>query len=52
MKTIVTEMAVIDVIPGKGLMLSEIAPGLSVEDVQKATGAELLISPNLKAIAV
>ncbi|OKP93360.1 3-oxoacid CoA-transferase subunit B [Paenibacillus sp. P32E] len=51
-KTIVTEMAVIDVIPGKGLMLSEIAPGLSVEDVQKATGAELLVSPTLKAIAV
>ncbi|KWX72719.1 3-oxoacid CoA-transferase subunit B [Paenibacillus jilunlii] len=51
-KTIVTEMAVIDVIPGTGLMLKEIAPGLSVEDVQKATGAKLLVSPNLKAIAV
>ncbi|MHA6532229.1 3-oxoacid CoA-transferase subunit B [Paenibacillus sp. BAC0078] len=51
-KTIVTEMAVINVIPGKGLMLNEIAPGLSVEDVQKATGAELMVSPNLKAIAV
>ncbi|OMD46420.1 3-oxoacid CoA-transferase subunit B [Paenibacillus sp. FSL L8-0436] len=51
-QTIVTEMAVIDVIPGTGLMLKEIAPGLSVEDVQKATRAKLLISPNLKAIAV
>ncbi|AIQ66588.1 3-oxoacid CoA-transferase subunit B [Paenibacillus graminis] len=51
-KTIVTEMAVIDVIPGTGLMLKEIAPGLSVEDVQKATGAKLLIPSNLKAISV
>ncbi|MNI08810.1 Butyrate--acetoacetate CoA-transferase subunit B [compost metagenome] len=51
-KTIVTEMAVIDVIPGTGLMLKEIAPGLSVEDVQKATGTKLLVSSNLKPIAV
>lgn len=51
-KTIVTEKAVIDVIPGRGLMLKEIAPGLSVEDVQLATEAKLMISPHLKAIAV
>ncbi|MDQ0493992.1 MULTISPECIES: 3-oxoacid CoA-transferase subunit B [Paenibacillus] len=51
-KTIVTEKAVIDVIPGKGLMLKEIAPGLSVKDVQMATEAELIVSPHLKAIAV
>lgn len=36
--TIVTEMAVIEVIPGQGLMLMEIAPGLTVEEVQQATG--------------
>lgn len=51
-KTIVTEKAVIDVIPGKGLMLKEIAPGLSVEDVQMVTEPELMVSPHLKAIAV
>ncbi|KJK31827.1 3-oxoacid CoA-transferase subunit B [Paenibacillus sp. P2(2022)] len=51
-KTIVTEKGVIDVIPGKGLMLKEIAPGLSVEDVQMATEAELMVSPHLKTIAV
>ena len=50
--TIVTEMAVIEVIPDQGLMLMEIAPGLTVEEVQQATGAELWISPALKAIAV
>lgn len=51
-KTIVTDMAVIDVVPGKGLMLKEIAPGLTVEDVQRATEAHLTISPELKVIEV
>lgn len=48
--TIITDMAVIDVIQGKGLLLKEIAPGLTVEDVQNATEAELIISPNLKVM--
>lgn len=51
-KTIVTDMAVIDVVQGKGLVLKEIAPGLTVEDVQKATEAHLIISPELKSIEV
>jgi 3-oxoacid CoA-transferase subunit B len=38
--TIVTELAVIDVVSG-GLVLRERAPGLSCEDIAKATGAEL-----------
>src|SRR6202035_4853218 len=45
--TIVTEMAYINVTP-KGLVLEEVAPGLTAEDVQKATAARLIISPNLK----
>jgi len=44
---IVTEMALMKVTP-EGLVLEEVAPGLSAEDVQKATGARLIISPNLK----
>jgi len=32
----------------QGLVLEEIAPGLSVEEVQKATEPILIISPNLK----
>lgn len=48
--TIVTEMAYIKVVPGKGLVLEEIAPGLSVEDVKQATAAPLIISPNLKTM--
>jgi 3-oxoacid CoA-transferase subunit B len=47
--TIVTEMAYMRVTP-KGLLLEEIAPGLTAEDVQKATEAELLISPELKTM--
>ena len=45
--TIVTEMAYIKV-TSIGLVLEEIAPGLSPEDVQKATEATLNISPKLK----
>ena len=47
--TVVTEMAYIRVTP-KGLVLEEIAPGSSPEDVQKSTAAKLTISPNLKAM--
>jgi 3-oxoacid CoA-transferase subunit B len=47
--TIVTEMAYIRVTP-EGLLLEEIAPGLTVEDVQKATEAKLRVSANLKTM--
>src|SRR6476646_10421624 len=42
--TIVTEMACIEVTPA-GLVLAEVAPGLTAEDVQKATEAQLIVSP-------
>jgi len=45
--TIVTEMAYIKVTPA-GLVLEEIAPELTPEQVQKATEAKLMISPKLK----
>jgi 3-oxoacid CoA-transferase subunit B len=48
--TIATEMAWINVTPD-GLLLEEIAPGLTVDDVQKATEASLKISPHLKEMA-
>jgi 3-oxoacid CoA-transferase subunit B len=47
--TIVTDMAVIQVTP-KGLLLEETAPGLTAEDVQKATEARLIVSPALKSM--
>jgi 3-oxoacid CoA-transferase subunit B len=45
--TIATEMAWIRVTPS-GLLLEEIAPGLSVEEVQRATEAPLAISDHLR----
>ena len=49
--TIVTEMAYIKVTPA-GLVLEEIAPGLSAKDVQQATEATLRVSPDLKIMQV
>jgi 3-oxoacid CoA-transferase subunit B len=48
--TIVTEMAVIQVTPN-GLVLEEIAPGLTPEEVQKATEPKLIVSPTLKPMS-
>src|SRR6266508_2153173 len=45
--TIVTEMAYINVTPA-GLVLEEMAPGMTAEDVQRATGANLTIGSNLR----
>ena len=47
--TIVTEMAYIRVTP-QGLLLEEMAPGLTVEDVQRATEPKLIVSPTLKTM--
>jgi 3-oxoadipate CoA-transferase beta subunit len=41
--TVITDLAVIDVQPA-GLMLREIAPGWSIDEVQKLTGAPLMTS--------
>jgi len=46
-KLIVTDLAVIEVTP-EGLVLKEIAPGLTAEDVQSVTEPKLIISPDLK----
>jgi 3-oxoacid CoA-transferase subunit B len=48
--TIVTEMAVIQVTPA-GLLLEEVAPGLSADDVQRVTEPTLIVSPNLETMA-
>lgn len=48
---IITDRAVIDV-TAEGLVLMEIAPGLTVEEVKAATGAELMVDPELKVIDV
>ena len=49
-EVIATEMAWIRVTP-QGLVLEEIAPGLTPEQVQAATEAKLIISPTLKEMS-
>jgi 3-oxoacid CoA-transferase subunit B len=47
--TIVTELAVIEVTP-KGLLLLEVAPGVTPDEVQKVTEARLTVAKDLKEI--
>jgi acetate CoA/acetoacetate CoA-transferase beta subunit len=49
-KMIITEMGVME-ITRDGIVLTEIAPGLTVEEVQGATDAQLIISNDLKVMA-
>jgi 3-oxoacid CoA-transferase B subunit len=44
-----TDLAVIE-ITGKGMVLKEVAPGISAKDVQSVTEPKLIISPDLKEI--
>jgi 3-oxoacid CoA-transferase subunit B len=50
---IITDLAVIDVVP-EGLVLAELAPGVTTEQVRDATGPELLVPrpPRIMAVAV
>ena len=46
---IFTDLAVMEVTP-EGLVLQEVFPGLTAEDIQSVTEAKLIISPSLKEI--
>jgi len=46
---IITEMGVIDVTPD-GLLLKEINPAFTFEQVQEATGCKLMVAENLKSM--
>ena len=46
-KKIVTELAVLEVIPDGGFKLLEIAPGISIETIQNATEGKLIIEGNI-----
>jgi 3-oxoacid CoA-transferase B subunit len=50
-KMIVTDLAVMEV-TDKGLVLKEVAPGLTAENVQSVTESKLIISPDLKEMAL
>ncbi|HEX2777288.1 MAG TPA: 3-oxoacid CoA-transferase subunit B, partial [Candidatus Acidoferrales bacterium] len=47
---IVTELGVIEVTPG-GLVLRELAPGISAEAMQKVTEPKLQLAPDIKVMA-
>jgi 3-oxoacid CoA-transferase B subunit len=49
--TIVTELGVIEV-TDKGLVLTEVAPGVTPDEVQQATNAKLTVAKDLKEVAV
>ncbi|HEX9576556.1 MAG TPA: CoA transferase subunit B [Myxococcales bacterium] len=49
--TIISELALIEVTP-QGLLLKELAPGVTAEEVQKATEPQLRISPELREMKV
>jgi len=48
---IITEMGVMDITP-EGIVLREIHPEFTVEQVQAATEAKLIVSPNLKPMDI
>jgi acyl CoA:acetate/3-ketoacid CoA transferase beta subunit len=48
---IVTELGVMEITP-QGIVLTEIAPGVTVEEVKAATEAQLIISENLKEMEI
>lgn len=49
-KLIVTEMGVMEVTP-EGLLLTELHPDYTLDEIRAATGCELKVSPNLKPMA-
>lgn len=49
-KRIVTDLAVLDIAPEGGFVLRELAPGVSLEEVKKATAGKLIIPENVVTI--
>jgi 3-oxoacid CoA-transferase subunit B len=51
-KKIVTELAVLDVLPQGGFKLLERAPGISVEQIKNATEGKLIIEGDIPEMAL
>lgn len=51
-KKIVTDMAVIDVLPEGGFQLIERAPGISVEQIRNATAGKLLVTGQIPEMVI
>jgi 3-oxoacid CoA-transferase subunit B len=51
-KKIVTELGVYEIVPGGGFKLLERAPGVSVEDIIKATAGKLIVEGEIKEMDI
>ena len=51
-KRIVSDLAVLDVIPGKGFQLLERAPGITVEEIQQKTAGRLIIEGDIPEMKI
>jgi 3-oxoacid CoA-transferase subunit B len=51
-KKIVTELGVYEILPEGGFKLIETAPGITVDDIKKATAGKLVIGENVKEMVV
>jgi 3-oxoacid CoA-transferase subunit B len=51
-KKIVTELAVLEVLPNGGFKLLERAPGISVEEIVKATAGKLLVEGDIPEMVI
>ena len=49
---IITDLAVLDVVPGKGLLLRELAPGVTVDDIRATTEADFTVDSRLTEPAI
>jgi 3-oxoacid CoA-transferase subunit B len=49
---VITELAVLDVEPGKGFVLRERAPGWSIEEIQERTEAKIVVEEDIPEISV
>ena len=51
-KKIVTELAVLDVVHGKGFVLLERAPGVSVDEIRNATAGRLVVEGEIPEMSI
>lgn len=51
-KKVVTELGVYDILPEGGFKLLERAPGVSVDDIKKATAGKLVIEGDIKEMSI